>query len=164
MNTLIKASTNLLAEPLAGVVPLTTTEPVTRTQTVAQDRRVLLRTAPNPDPGSDYVVRLEMETTPSFALGPLKIVTRYVPDKLLLKPSCLDDYLHALTQPEWPTLESAALAMRDDLGNEVVPRWIAILVSPSEADLEAARHSVLIEDRQPQWDNPNLLARLQECR
>jgi 7-cyano-7-deazaguanine reductase len=119
---------------------------------------------PNPDPGTDYVVRFEMETTPSFSLGPLKFVTRYVPDKLLLKPACLGDYLHALTQPDWPTLESAALAMRDDFGNEVVPRWIAIAVSPSEANLEVARHSVLVEDRQPQWDNPNLLTRLQDCR
>jgi 7-cyano-7-deazaguanine reductase len=119
---------------------------------------------PNPDPGTDYVVRFEMETTPSFSLGPLKFVTRYVPDKLLLKPACLGDYLHALTQPDWPTLESAALAMRDDFGNEVVPRWIAIVVSPSEANLEVARHSVLVEDRQPQWDNPNLLARLQDRR
>ncbi len=163
MNTLIKAPTNLLAEPLAGAVPLTITEPVTTTYTPSQVRRVLLRTVSNPDPGTDYVVRFEMETTPSFALGPLKFVTRYVPDKLLLKPSCLGDYLQALTQPEWPTLESAALAMRDDFGNEVVPRWIAIVVSPSKSDLEVARHSVLVEDRQPQWDNPNLLARLQDC-
>jgi len=128
-----------------------------------KDRRYLVHTEPNPDPGSDYVVRFEMETTPSFALGPLKFVARYVPDKLLLKPSCLGDYLHALTQPQWPSLEAVALAMRDDFGNEVLPRWIEILVSPSEASLEIARHSVLVEDRQPQWDNPNLLARLNDC-
>lgn len=127
------------------------------------NRRHLVRTDPNPDPGSDYVVRFEMETTPAFSLGPLKFVARYVPDKLLLKPSCLADYLHALTQPDWPNLEAVALAMRDDLSNEVLPRWIEIVVSPSEASLEIARHSVLVKDRQPQWDNPNLLARLKDC-
>ena len=164
MKTLIEAPTDTFAEPLAGTLPQTTTQPAAATQTTARDRRVLLRTTPNPDPGCDYMVRFEMETTPSFALGPLKFVTRYVPDKLLLNPSCLSDYLHALTQPEWPNLESAVLAMRDDLENEVIPRWIEIVVSPSDTNLEIRRHSVLVEDRQPQWDNPNLLARLDDCR
>lgn len=128
-----------------------------------QDRRLLLRTVPNPDHGSDYVVRFEIETTPSFSLGPLKIVVRYVPDKLLLEPASLSDYVHALTQPRWTSLESVVLAMRDDFGNEVIPRWIEIVVSPSESSLDIARHSVLVEDRQPQWDNRNLLARLRDC-
>ncbi len=127
------------------------------------DRRHLVRTAANPDTGSDYIIRFEMRTTPSFALGPLKFVARYVPDRLLLDPSCLKTYLHALTQPAWPTLEAMVLAMRDDLGNELIPRWLEIVVSPSEASLESARHSVLVEDRQPQWNNPNLLARLRGC-
>jgi 7-cyano-7-deazaguanine reductase len=56
-----------------------------------------------------------------------------------------------------------ALAMRDDFGNEVIPRWIEIVVSPSEANHETTRHSVLVEERQPRWDNPNLLARLLDC-
>ena len=152
-----------LITPLAGSPPGSGMDAVPETSAAPRNRRQLVRTAPNPDPGSDYLVRFEIETTPSFALGPLRFVTRYVPDKLLLEPSCLGDYFHALTQPEWPTLEAMALAMRDDLGNEVIPRWIEIVVSPARASLETARHSVLVEERQPQWDNPNLLARLGDC-
>lgn len=163
MKSLIKAPVSSLSEPLSATVPETHTGPATERLPAPSDRRQIVRTVANPDPGLDYVVRFEIETTPSFALGPLKFVARYVPDKLLLDPACLSAYLHALTQPKWPTLEAVALAMRDDFGNEVIPRWIEIAVSPAETSLGIARHSVLVEDRQPQWDNPNLLARLGGC-
>ncbi len=163
MKTLIEAPGVSLSEPLTPTVARTATAPFPERLPAPSDRRQLVRTVPNPGPGADYIVLFEIETTPSFSLGPLKFVARYVPDKLLLDPACLADYLHALTQPEWPTLEAVALAMRDDFGNEVIPRWIEIVVSPSDTNLEAARHSVLVEDRQPQWNNPNLLARLSGC-
>lgn len=163
MKTLITPPAGSPPGSRMDAVPDEATETVAGKYAAPQNRRQLVRTAPNPDPGSDYLVRFEIETTPSFALGPLKFVTRYVPDKLLLEPSFLGDYFHALTQPEWPTLEAMALAMRDDFGNEAIPRWIEIVVSPSRASLEIARHSVLVEERQPQWDNPNLLARLGDC-
>jgi hypothetical protein len=157
---------NPIEGPAAASAPLSETLPQpdigadAAIATTPRNRRHLVATLPNPDPGSDYVVRFDVETTPSFALGPLKFIARYVPDRLLLDPSCLSDYLHALTQPDWPSLEALAVAMRDDISNEVIPRWIEILVSPSDASLKIARHSVLVEDRQPQWDNPRLLARL----
>jgi len=163
MKASIKSPTSSLTAPLANTPPEGDTEPISETRAPPRDRRHLVRTVANPDPGSDYVARFEIETTPSFALGPLKFIARYVPDKLLLEPSCLRDYFHELTQPEWPTLEALALAMLDDFRNEVIPRWIEIVVSPSESSLEIARHSVLVKDRQPQWDNPNLLARLGDC-
>lgn len=163
MKTLVETSASSLNEPLRGPLPQTSPCPLAGTRAALRDRRDLMRTLPNPDPGTDYVVRFEMETTPSFALGPLRFLTRYVPDKRILEPSCLGDYLHALTQPDWPNLEAVALAMRDDFGNEVIPRWIEIVVSPSEANHETTRHSVLVEERQPRWDNPNLLARLLDC-
>lgn len=146
--------------PLSETLAQADTGADAATRTAPRHRRHLVAIVPNPDPGSDYVVRFDVETTPSFALGPLKFIVRYVPDRSLLDPSCLSDYLHALTQPNWPSLEALAVAMRDDISNEVIPRWIEILVSPSDASLEIARHSVLVEDRQPQWDNPRLLARL----
>lgn len=162
MKSLIKPPAASLSDPLTTEVSGTTTDPTARQNTSPLDRRDLLRTMPNPDPISDYVVRFEIESTPSFALGPLKFVARYVPDKVLLDPSCLNEYLLALTQPEWPALEALALAMRDDFGNELIPRWIEIVVSPLDASIDNLRHSVLVKDRQPQWDNARLLARLRD--
>lgn len=162
MKSLIKPPAASLSDPLTTEVFGTTTDPTARQNTSPLDRRDLLRTMPNPDPISDYVVRFEIESTPSFALGPLKFVARYVPDKVLLDPSFLNEYLLALTQPEWPALEALALAMRDDFGNELIPRWIEIVVSPLDASIDNLRHSVLVKDRQPQWDNPRLLARLRD--
>lgn len=161
MKNLFKAPPGVsMTAPPAVSDPASETETASGGSAPRPDRHQLVRTAPNPDPGCDYVVRFELETTPSFAVGPLEFVVHYVPDKLVLDPTCLGDYLFALTQPEWSTLESLALAMRDDLVNELIPRWMEIAVSPAEASLETARHSVLLEDRQPHWDNPNLLARL----
>jgi 7-cyano-7-deazaguanine reductase len=44
----------------------------------------------------------------------------------------------------------------DDLNNELVPRWVELTVE-RDAPLP---HRVVIEDRQPNWDNPQLMARL----
>ena len=42
----------------------------------------------------------------------------------------------------------------DDLNSELVPRWIQVLVLTHEEG------EVLVEDRQPDWDNASLLAGL----
>lgn len=162
MKSPINSPGTSLSEPLATEISGATTDPTARQNTNPLDRRELLRTMPNPDPTSDYVVRFEVESAPSSDLGPLNFVVRYVPDKVLLDPSYLSEYLRALTQPEWSCLEALALAMRDDFGNELIPRWIEIVVSPLNASLENMRHSVLVKDRQPQWDNPRLLSRLRD--
>jgi 7-cyano-7-deazaguanine reductase len=119
----------------------------------------LLSTAANPDPHTDYVVGIDAETPPLPALGGVRVALRYVPDKLILRPACLDGYLAALARRQWPALEGLAIALRDDLNNELVPRWLELSVHPVEA-LTAIRHRVLVEDRQPHWQNPTLLARL----
>ena len=49
----------------------------------------------------------------------------------------------------------------DDINNEVVARWVQITVSsPDPTDSALEFHGIVLEDRQPKWDNPALLSRL----
>jgi hypothetical protein len=125
----------------------------------APQARRLLSTNANPDTHNDYVVGIEAETPPLPGLGGVRVALRYVPDKLILGPVCLDGYLSALAGRPWTTLEGLALALRDDLNDVLVPRWLELSICPTEA-LSAIRHGILVEDRQPHWHNPTLLARL----
>ena len=125
----------------------------------APETRRLLSTAANPDAHTDYVVAIEAETPSLPALGGIRVALRYVPDKLILRPAGLEGYLAALAHRKWTTLEGLAIALRDDLNDELIPRWLELSVTPVEA-LSAIRHGVLVEDRQPHWQNPTLLARL----
>ena len=78
----------------------------------APEARRQLSTAANPDAHSDYVVGIEIETPPLPGLGGVRVALRYVPDKLILRPACLEGYLSALACPQWTSLEALALALR----------------------------------------------------
>ncbi|WP_343055005.1 hypothetical protein [Azospirillum oleiclasticum] len=110
-------------------------------------RREDLVTLPSPDPRHDYLVELRA------AAGPVALRVRYVPDRLILDPASLARHTEGLTGG----LEAVALALLDDLANELVPRWLEVTAS-AETPLP---HRVVAEDRQPAWDNPTLLARLE---
>lgn len=111
-------------------------------------RRDLLATAANPDARHDYLVTLTGEPAPGTRLE-----LRYVPDRWVIDPAGFTNYVEALAAfPDG--LEALALAVLDDTGNEAVPRW-------SEVRAERASHRVVVEDRQPGWDNPHLFARME---
>lgn len=116
-------------------------------------RRATLQTAPNPDLSIDYLSVLKGEA-PSAAAT---VTLRYVPDKLTLPTAAFVRYLAAFDGSMAGSLEEIALAALGDINNEVVPRWVQIVA----ARTGAADHQVIIEDRQPKWDNPALLARLE---
>jgi len=130
------------------------------------ERRGLLETAANPGTGPDYLSLLEGHAPGARA----RVTIRYVPDKRILTPAAYRRYLAALEAPgdmsrapEVPeTPEALALMILEDMNNEVVPRWVQVVVAQeSGEDAEGgARHVVLVEDRQPKWDDPALLARL----
>lgn len=118
-----------------------------------------LRWRRNARPDLDYVASL---SEPS-AISGFAIVLRYVPDKLLIEPASLTEYLaeyrasasaDAATHPE-----TVALALLDDINNDIVPRWVQITVR-SVADGPAPAESVVLEDRQPNWANTDILATL----
>ena len=77
----------------------------------------------------------------------------YVPDKLIVSESAFDAYLAALGDQDWHAPEALAVATLGDLNNELVPRWVSVIV-------DRDRHKVVVEDRQPGWTNPALLAHL----
>lgn len=113
-------------------------------------RRVHLTTAPNPDSGHDYLVRL------GGAVGKATLTVRYVPDRVVLAPQTFADYLRSLSHAPLTGLEALALAVVEDFNNELVPRWLQV----TALGLTPIEHEVIIEDRQPGWHNPQFIARI----
>lgn len=114
-------------------------------------RRDRLTSAPNPDARHDYLVALDGEPLPGT-----RLTLRYVPDRLVLDPAGFAAYLGALATQAGGALEALALAVLDDINNELVPRWAEITAErPTPVP-----HRVVVEDRQPGWDNPHLFARM----
>ena len=123
------------------------------------DRRALLTTLPNPGPRLDYVVSL------SGLVGRgdegTRVSLRYIPDRWVLDPAGLDAYLDALAGGAPGALEDLAVMVLDDINNEVVARWVQVVVSaPTEGRAPVDHHDVMLEDRQPKWANDALLSRL----
>lgn len=120
------------------------------------ERREILKTRPNPQSGLDYLVAID-----AAASSGRDIRLRYVPDKLLLRPDAFDAYLTALTSMDELPAEELALAIIEDINNEVVPRWVQVQIKDGANDPApgAGAYRVLIEDRQPNWDNPQIVAR-----
>lgn len=122
-------------------------------------RREQLTTAPSPTPHHDYVVTFAGRVDRALPGRPLDLRLRYVPDRRTVDRVALERYLDGLGDHAWPSLEAIAAAIVDDVNNEAVPRWVSVTLS--DASGAAAHHAVLFEDRQPGWDNPALLARLE---
>lgn len=114
-------------------------------------RRALLRLTDNPEPALDYLVTL----TASLPDGS-GVEIRCVPDRLVLDAHCLPIYMAAVP-PAGPELTAATIL--GDLGNELLPRWLRISVT-APASTAGIGHRVVMEERQPRWDNPALLGRL----
>ncbi len=119
-------------------------------------RRALLAAAPNPGEHHEYMVMLEGSL--ALADQPVEAALCYVADRRVLSMDAFVAYLDAVAGAAWPTLEAVAEAMLADMNNELVPRWVQIrlVAGPGE---RGECHRVIIEDRQPGWDNPTLLAR-----
>ena len=116
----------------------------------------LLKNRANPRNGLDYIVA---HTVPFGSSGG-RITLRYVPDKLLVEARSLAALFATLAPDSAGAPEAAALAILDEMNNEIVPRWVQIAFSPGVgADAQPAQ-TVIVEDRQPNWDNPGLLDRL----
>jgi hypothetical protein len=108
-------------------------------------RRAALAPVAAPAGRIEYAVRMEA----AFAGG--ELVLLYVPDRHTLHPAALDAYL-ALLHPASPT-EEMGLMIMEDLVNELVCRWLRVTLTKKGK-------TIILEDRQPQWSNPDLLSRL----
>lgn len=125
-------------------------------------RRALLTTDANPGGGTDYVVRLSGRVDAAGGAVRARITLRYVPDRRILTPDGFRRYIESLGGGEWPSLEALAVTIVEDLNNEIVARWVQVLAaSPHDPATAKEDHAILIEDRQPRWNNPALIARIQ---
>ncbi len=121
-------------------------------------RRALIETLPNPRSSPDYV----MEVTEDIGepdTHALRITLRLVPDKLIVQPRTLPGYLSALWETKTDSLEETAALLLEDLSDQAVPRWIEVRVAKA-LSRGVGEHAVVLEDCQPNWSNPSLLARL----
>lgn len=121
----------------------------------AMRRRAKLETEPNPDLSVDYLSVLRGKASSAGTT----VTLRYVPDKLTLPTEAFAAYLTTFEGLMTESLEALALAALGDINNEVVPRWVQIVATRTDAG--TADHQVIVEDRQPKWDNAALLARLE---
>ena len=127
-----------------------------------RERRLLLNTIPNPSGRLDYVVSMEGSMDLPDPHGSVTMSLRYIPDRDVLNPDCLALYYREISGAEWRSLEEVAVTLLDDINNEVVPRWLSVaLIRRDMATPEREKHGVVLEDRQPRWDNPRLLNRLE---
>lgn len=107
----------------------------------------------NPRSGLDYVVILD-----GGSHAGNRIEIRYVPDKLILAHASFGAYLSGLLGGGDAAPESIALTILDDINNEIVPRWVQVMVASADAAPPAQR--TVVEDRQPNWDNRAILENL----
>lgn len=114
-------------------------------------RRALLVSHPNPAPQRDYLVTLEGR------LGDHRLVVLYVPDRLVLPPEALAEYLTGVGGMT-DRIEALGGMILGDLVDALVARWTHVTLAAGRGPL--GRHEVIFEDRQPKWDNPALLARI----
>ncbi len=124
-------------------------------------RRQVLTSTPSPDSRMDYIVTLKGSILGENGTPWAEAAVHYVPDRDILDPASFGAYLDVLGNCRRSGLEAVAAAILEDVSNEAVPRWLQVsLMAVKSAHPRIERHRVLIEDRQPKWDNPALLERL----
>ncbi len=126
-------------------------------------RRQPVETTANPDNRMDYAVTLAGHLTFAGVADCVSVELCYVPDKLVLAPRSFATYLECMSGMDWTSLEQLATAVMSDITNEVVGRWVQVKLTLREKGLDTlSRHCVLLEDRQPGWENASLLASLKK--
>ena len=119
--------------------------------------RETLECRPNPNREANDVVLLGGSVRPRGFAAPLTLTLHYVPDRLIASTEGWQRYLEALSADNLETIEALAGRVLSDMNNEIVPRWLSVTVRDSGS---GPAHAVVIEDRQPKWDNPDLLRRI----
>ncbi|WP_419797515.1 MAG: hypothetical protein ACNI26_14585 [Terasakiella sp.] len=117
-------------------------------------RRSLIATKDNPNRVNDYVITFQITCTRTAR----RLRLRYVPDKVIIDTAKIDAYFAQLFDLPDYSLEQTANALLEDMNNELVARWIQVFAE--EEPHQTITLTIVIEDRQPQWDNPHLLVRI----
>ncbi|NQV45650.1 MAG: hypothetical protein HQ501_12135 [Rhodospirillales bacterium] len=126
-----------------------------------RERRSLLSSKPNPDQRLDYVCSLGAPIQASIATSTLQFRVRYVPDRVILTPESLDTYLDKVGNIQWTSLEDLAVAILNDINDELIARWIEVSLT---VEKDNQFHDVVLEERQPEWEDRGILSRLPTSR
>lgn len=120
---------------------------------VARQERIL--TIPLPDAKVEFLCRLDGTVA---AVG-ASLRLSYIPYKSVLDGDGFAAYLKDLPAPDEAAsaMETTAAIILDDLNNELVPRWLQLVLTRERQDGTVQR--VLVEDKQPRWDNKALIGR-----
>lgn len=124
---------------------------MTDTPDSLRQRRDLLVTTPAPQPRHDAVVILEN------GFRDVHLRLRYVPDRDVLLPDSLGNYLVAIGAMDFSSFESTAQTILEDINDQVIPSWLEVTLRKRTGEIH---HEVRIEDRQPGWKDRGLLDRL----
>lgn len=126
-----------------------------------------LRVKENPSKKYEYVINLKKTLVKKVDGEKFLIDMHYIPDRYILETSSYEKYLGSIfdklkdTIEETTILEEIALSVVDDLCNELVPLWVRVNLSFISDDKSGGRfHNVTIEDKQPQWNNQALIAKI----
>lgn len=123
-------------------------------------RQALLAPIANPAIKRDSLSSLSGTTHIELFEKPssIDVTLTYAPDRFVVTRGNWNTYLqHLGSTARFPSLEAFADTILDDVNNEIVPRWLQV-----QAKLTLDEHviqTVLVEDRQPNWDNAALLYR-----
>ncbi|MEQ9491086.1 MAG: hypothetical protein RIM72_19070 [Alphaproteobacteria bacterium] len=120
---------------------------------VARQERIL--TIPLPDAKVEFLCNLDGNVD---AVG-ASLRLSYIPYKSVLDGDGFAAYLKDLPAPDDApsAMETVAAVILDDLNNELVPRWLQLVLTRQRQDGTVQR--VLVEDKQPRWDNKTLIGR-----
>lgn len=134
------------------------------------ERRAYLSATQNPDKNLDYIITLKGHppkctgpkcTGHKYAGQAYHITLRYVPDRSVLDAQAFGNYLDATTGAPWNTPEDLAVTVLGDVNDKIIPRWIQLALSIADPHYPCLdSHEIILEDRQPGWDNSDLFGRL----
>ena len=123
-------------------------------------RRETIVTQPNPVRRLDSIASFDATVRQPGHPDGIGLTLRYVPDGLIVGAGGWTAYLQEIAEFDWPSLSELAGAILSDASNQLVPRWVSVeLRAPAHAAV-GGEMRVAIEDRQPNWQNPELLSRV----
>lgn len=119
-------------------------------------RRECLMTSINPRAQHDYLVDFEG----IIGNDGVRLLIRYVPDRAIIDAGSFAGYLATLATWQWPAPEALAMAVLDDVNNQLIPRWVQVRVTVRPRNGLPSCHRIVVEDRQPGWDNAEIVSRI----
>ena len=108
----------------------------------------------NPNSSIDYLV--QFDCTMVCANRSLSLSIRMVPDRWVMEDACLQNYIALLSASVAP-IETLANQILADLLNTLIPRFLHVELCHKQGNQS---HRVVMEEKQPKWNNAGLLARL----